>query len=666
MMKKILLVLVVLLAINSVFAQSGNIYYAEDLLLNLKIGSGFSLQGSSGSDIDYARAKFYFYPESSINQDVIITTTEPTAELKQDYMEFYWDNPIVNRDYTYELESDIRTYNKLDQVKSKIRFPITNLDPEIREYLQKTEKIDVDDDIIEQASLLAEGEDDLYKVVFNLASWTKENIDYSLTTATADASQSASWVLENRYGVCDELTNLFIAMCRSLGIPARFVSGISYSNSDLFQNSWGLHGWAEVYFPGHGWVSFDPTYGQHGYLDATHIKLRDSLDSDKSSTKFEWQANNVQLVPKEMDIDVEILQQGDQNEKYIDINLNSYRNSVDFDSYNLIKVDLKNLKNHYISTELRLGKTKEVSIINDETLYVLLKPYEEKTVYWVVKVEEDLSRKFVYTFPYEVYDSYGYSEEDSFKAEYRDTYYNYGEIYSILDNLLEEEQKTYSKNIDLSCSTPSSAFVNESFQVTCKITNKGNIMLKDVNVCLETTCQRETIGISQTKNVDFNYKLQRIGENELSITAKNKDISKNIRKTVIIEDKPLIEIEILDQPKILEYGPNFDISFEIKKHSMSNPKNMRLSFIFNNKETIWDIEELEANQRFTVTLDKNMLNPSDNNYKIIANYYDRHNRTYIEEHQEFLDIIEPSQLDKIIMWLSKVSRDIAYFFENLF
>ena len=91
-------------------------------------------------------------------------------------------------------------------------------------YLEAGEVIDSENaGIGRQASKIAEGEDDLYGVVYNLATWVEENVDYDLSTLTAESSQKASWVLENRRGVCDEMTSLFIAMCRSLGIPAKFV-----------------------------------------------------------------------------------------------------------------------------------------------------------------------------------------------------------------------------------------------------------------------------------------------------------------------------------------------------------------------------------------------------------------------------------------------------------
>ena len=61
-------------------------------------------------------------------------------------------------------------------------------------------------------------------------------------------------------------------MLRAVGVPAKFVSGVAYTDSPLFTERWGGHGWAEVYFPEIGWVAFDPTFGEFGWIDVGHIK----------------------------------------------------------------------------------------------------------------------------------------------------------------------------------------------------------------------------------------------------------------------------------------------------------------------------------------------------------------------------------------------------------
>ena len=65
--------------------------------------------------------------------------------------------------------------------------------------------------------------------------------------------------IEQRQGACRDLAVLWIDVCRSVGLAARFVSG--YQEGDDEQGTKDLHAWAEVYIPGAGWRGFDPTNG---------------------------------------------------------------------------------------------------------------------------------------------------------------------------------------------------------------------------------------------------------------------------------------------------------------------------------------------------------------------------------------------------------------------
>lgn len=77
---------------------------------------------------------------------------------------------------------------------------------------------------------------------------------------------SAVDVLQKMHGDCNEHTVLFVALARSLGIPARTNVGLLYMESDFY-----YHAWPQAYADGK-WMTFDPTLGQSP-ADATHIKL---------------------------------------------------------------------------------------------------------------------------------------------------------------------------------------------------------------------------------------------------------------------------------------------------------------------------------------------------------------------------------------------------------
>jgi transglutaminase-like putative cysteine protease len=71
--------------------------------------------------------------------------------------------------------------------------------------------------------------------------------------------QSPAETLEKNSGSCRDFATLFVETCRLMGLAARFVSGYMYSPDITGRMS--MHGWAEVYLPGAGWIGFDPSWG---------------------------------------------------------------------------------------------------------------------------------------------------------------------------------------------------------------------------------------------------------------------------------------------------------------------------------------------------------------------------------------------------------------------
>ena len=81
-------------------------------------------------------------------------------------------------------------------------------------------------------------------------------------------------VLARRVGVCQDFAHLAIAMCRSIGVPARYVSGYLFTTDDATGEDPDAeavrvqtHAWFEAAIPGGGWLALDPT-------NATEVGLR--------------------------------------------------------------------------------------------------------------------------------------------------------------------------------------------------------------------------------------------------------------------------------------------------------------------------------------------------------------------------------------------------------
>jgi len=123
-----------------------------------------------------------------------------------------------------------------------------------KEYTKPSQKVESDDpQIVATAKNIVGNQTNPYKKADRIYGWVVKNITYELQ----EEELGARYAFYNRKGDCTEFATLFVAMCRSQGIPARLVHGYLYS-SDASAG----HMWAEFYLPPYGWVPADPT-GDH-------------------------------------------------------------------------------------------------------------------------------------------------------------------------------------------------------------------------------------------------------------------------------------------------------------------------------------------------------------------------------------------------------------------
>jgi len=82
--------------------------------------------------------------------------------------------------------------------------------------------------------------------------------DVTYTKGETHVHTTGAEALEQGRGVCQDHAHIFCAVCRSLGIPARYVSGY-LSHGARHDAHAASHAWADAYVEHLGWVSFDPS-----------------------------------------------------------------------------------------------------------------------------------------------------------------------------------------------------------------------------------------------------------------------------------------------------------------------------------------------------------------------------------------------------------------------
>jgi transglutaminase-like putative cysteine protease len=101
------------------------------------------------------------------------------------------------------------------------------------------------------------------------------NREIVFDTDPTHVATTAAEAFALKRGVCQDLTHIFIAAARSLGFPARYVSGYFHRADGVVRQDAG-HAWAEIHVPELGWVAFDATNG----ICATEAHVRVAIGLD--------------------------------------------------------------------------------------------------------------------------------------------------------------------------------------------------------------------------------------------------------------------------------------------------------------------------------------------------------------------------------------------------
>lgn len=101
----------------------------------------------------------------------------------------------------------------------------------------------------------------VFEISERIYKYVIDRIDYShIKRFGINERQGALVTLKGGAAVCMEYSDLYTALLRSIGIPARAALGYGYTGTDSSDSS--EHQWVEVYIPELGWISVDTTWGE--------------------------------------------------------------------------------------------------------------------------------------------------------------------------------------------------------------------------------------------------------------------------------------------------------------------------------------------------------------------------------------------------------------------
>ena len=167
-----------------------------------------------------------------------------------------------------EVDGEVDTQDTGGLVKGAVEcFP-----PQL--FLRETSLTQPDPAIVDFAKTAQAGTngDNLALLHALLAALNRQIVFDTDPTHTATTAAQAFAL---RRGVCQDITHIFVAAARSLGIPARYVGG-HFHRADGVTSQEAGHAWAEAYVENLGWVGFDPTNGI--CITDAHVRVAVGLD----------------------------------------------------------------------------------------------------------------------------------------------------------------------------------------------------------------------------------------------------------------------------------------------------------------------------------------------------------------------------------------------------
>lgn len=251
-----------------------------------------------------------------------------------------------------------------------------NDDPVLKARVLEFDSLTVPNlEIRKQANLLKS--DSTLETVLSITSWVHSNMEYDILYPRGHNAQE---VFKDRRGLCVDYSHLFISMARSVGLETRYISGY------VVAEEWQPHAWVEVWVPEYGWLPVDPTFGDIGILDNSHVVIGvgnnntdifDSISYTNNETSFKV---NDKLA----------VQLSEEDPDYADL-------SIGFNESNLtVQVLLKNPRDEYIFGAYSFSSPKEYG--GREEGLVLLSPNEERTISYVLD-SSILEPGYVYSIP---------------------------------------------------------------------------------------------------------------------------------------------------------------------------------------------------------------------------------------------------------------------------
>jgi len=208
--------------------------------------------------VPYGLQRLRMIPKENAAQKILKWKTDiEGGKVQADYIDYHNNHILLVSidegvsDITVECSGEVETFDTAGVIgKHGGHVPLW--------YFLRPTKLTEPSREIQALAKSVQGENlDQLAILHGLSSKILATVRYDI--GHTDAATTADAALAAGHGVCQDHAHIFIAAARSLGIPARYVSGYLMLTDRVEQEA--SHAWAEAHVEGLGWVGFDVSNG---------------------------------------------------------------------------------------------------------------------------------------------------------------------------------------------------------------------------------------------------------------------------------------------------------------------------------------------------------------------------------------------------------------------
>jgi transglutaminase-like putative cysteine protease len=177
--------------------------------------------------------------------------------------------PELGAEETFESRMELEYVTSNRSFRFEQAIPSVNLAQSTDGYCKNDKYWETKDPLVRRTSeSIRSSSRDVGEFLSRAFAWVRDNVKL---IEPQPERLGAAHAIRELTGDCDELSDLFIALCRAASIPSRRVVGLVYHGRKTEPMAFEWHAWAEIQISGDAWIPFDPSLNFFAAISERHL-----------------------------------------------------------------------------------------------------------------------------------------------------------------------------------------------------------------------------------------------------------------------------------------------------------------------------------------------------------------------------------------------------------